>query len=193
VADVDGDGQLETIAGVRGTDPKTQGCAYVVGADGKVKSALKLGGGANASPAVGDIDGDGQLEVLIASEGPARIQALAWNAGGRVAWPSMRGNSRMTANGNLPQGGATAPGTESAPHALADLTSVGEMAIDPGDITWGENRWNVSWKEPAPDQSFLEVTVIYPGGPDETRIVDIKPGSTAARAPVYVAREARAF
>ena len=186
VADVDGDGQLEAIAGMRGTDPKSGASAYVVGATGAIKAELKLGTGANAGPAVGDIDGDGNLEVIFCSEGPNQVQALTWNGHGRVAWPSPRGNSRMTANGNVPEGGMPEPGAESAPHALRDMRPVGDMKIDTGDIVWGVGPWQVSWEEPVPENAFLEVIALRSGPADEMRIVDLKPGATSAAVPIHL-------
>lgn len=187
VADVDGDGQLEVIAGVRGNDPRTGACVYVVGADGKVKSALKLGSGANVSPAVGDIDGDGRLEVVVAAEGPNQVQALTWNAAGRVAWSSLRGASTMTANANVPICEPAGHGRAAAPYALDDLIPKGDLRIETGDVTWGDNTWSVSWEDPVHENAFIEVAVIAPGASDETRVVDLKSGATAARIPVDLA------
>ncbi len=188
IADIDGDGKLEAIACLRGVDPKTGACAYVVGADGQVKSSLKLGSSANATPAVGDIDGDGELEVVFAVETPNQLQALTWHGKGNVAWPSLRGNSRMTANANIPVGGASEPGVGSAPHALADLRPIGDMTIDMGDPVWGDNVWTISWKDPVPDDSFLEVIEYYAGNADESRVSDVKPGVTQATALVRLYR-----
>ncbi len=192
VADVDGDGQLEVIAGVRGADPKKQTCVYVVGAGGKIKSSLKLGNDANASPAVGDIDGDGELEVIVVTQGPNQVQALTWHAAGRVAWPSMRGNSRMTACGNLPEYPVNVPGKVSAPHALEDLRNVGDLRIDSGEAGWGDNTWQISWDDPVPENSFIEARVILAGFSDETRVTDLKAGATSARIPMYFGTRAQA-
>jgi len=188
VADIDGDGLFEAVVGVRGTDPKTGACVYVVGTDGHVKSSLKLGGGSNAAPAIGDIDGDGELEAIVAVENPYQVQALTWHGKGRVAWPSLRGNSRMTANVNVPQGGALEPGVGSAPHALLGLRPIGRMVIETGDAVWGDNAWTISWNEPAPEGAFLETAVYYAGHADESRVMDIKPGATQAVAHVRLYR-----
>ncbi len=194
VADIDGDGQPEIIACMRGADPRTKATGWVVAANGAIKSELKLGSGANATPAIGDIDGDGHLEAVIGSEGPNQIQALTWNAAGRVGWPSLRGSSRMTgatANGNVQEGGMPGPGTESAPHALLDMRPVGEMGIESGDIVWGDSSWRVSWQDPVPENAFLEVVVIYAALHDETRIIDLRAGATSAAVPVrFVGDEA---
>ena len=106
VADVDGDGHVEILAGCRSTDPKTGNCFYVVSDAGVLKQAMALGGGANASPVVADLDGDGKLEVVVAVENPNQLMALTWDGAGRVAWPSLRGDSRMS---GAPRIGASAP------------------------------------------------------------------------------------
>lgn len=188
MADIDGDGRIEAILGIRGADPATGACVYLVGPEGNVKQGLKLGGDANATPAVGDIDGDGELEVVCAISGPNQIQALTWHAKGTVAWPSLRGNSRMTGNANLPPGEASESGAGSAPHASADEGDTGGMAIETGEPVWGANTWTLSWKDPVPEGSFVEVIEHYIGGTEESRVVDLKPNVTQAAVPVRLYR-----
>lgn len=176
-ADVDGDGQIEIVAGMRGTDPTSKGSVYVVGADGKIESALPLGAGANASPCVGDIDGDGQLEVIVATEGPNQIECLSWNAKGVVAWPSMRGNSHMTANSDV------GVGLHSKPFKPK---SSGNAQIETGDVVLGEGRWTASWEAPTPENAFIEVRVESKGSPPEARIVNLVAETTKAELPVVI-------
>ncbi len=172
VADIDGDGRLETIPGMRGQSPETGACSYVIGQDGTVKAHLKLGAGANAGPAVGDIDGDGELEVLMVVQNPNQVQCLTWHAGGRVGWPSLRGNSRMTAKAaNVPEG------TPAEPAAAKES---GEVVVEFDNVCWGENVWDFSWAEPAPEGAFIELTVIAQDGSRVGRIVDLKAGVTQA-------------
>jgi len=172
VADVDGDGRLEIIVPMRGKSPETGASSFVVGADGTVKAELKIGGGTNAGPAVGDIDGDGKLEVVVVSQNPNQIQCLTWNAAGRVGWPSLRGNSQMTAKAaNVPNGVPAAP---TAPKA------VGKLTVDAGDAVWGENVWTLSWDAPAPKGAFVELTVIAQDGRRWGTVVDVKAGAKTA-------------
>ncbi len=90
VADVDGDGTAEVIAG----------------GSGNVLHAFSEGGGEPAgwpkrpegwllaAPAAGDVDGDGLLEVVAVTRAG---QLFAWDTDGRSApWPSLRGNARNT-------------------------------------------------------------------------------------------------
>jgi outer membrane protein assembly factor BamB len=174
VGDIDGDGRLEVVVGVRGKDPETGASVYVVGHDGTVEAELVLGSGANAGPAIGDIDGDGELEVVLSTEGPNRVQALTWKAAGKVAWPSLRGGSDMTASTRVSAG---------RPAEVSEEPEAGEVAVDTGDVFWGENLWNLSWKEPAPEEAFIEVSVYAERVPRMTRIVPVASGATEARLP----------
>ncbi len=176
VADVDGDGQLEAIAGLRGKDPESGACAYLVGADGAIKAKLALGGGANAGPAVGDIDGDGELEVIFTLQKPEQVKCVTWHAGGRVAWPSLRGDSCMTATRpNVPRG---------VPERAAMRESGGQdVAVSHEQVLWGENRWRLSWSTPVPENSFIEVAVTGKDGQRRAAVVDLKPGVTEAEVP----------
>ncbi len=168
VADLDGDGKLEILTPLRGTSPQTGASGYLVNADGKVRAELKLGGGTNAGPAIGDIDGDGKLEALVVSQNPNRIHCLTWSAGGRVAWPSLRGDSQMTARAaNVPAGTPGRP--DSAPE-------FGRVDVETGDVVRGENRWTLRWDEPAPDGAFVELTAISADTRRLARIVDLKRG-----------------
>ena len=174
VGDIDGDGFLEAVVGARGKDPETGACAYVVGHDGTTEAELVLGSSANAGPAIGDIDGDGELEVVMSTEGANQVVALSWKAGGRVAWPSLRGSSAMTASTRVLPG---------KPSAVADEPEGGDVAVETGDIVWGDNLWKVSWKDPAPEESFIEVSVRGENVPRMTRVVPVASGATEAQIP----------
>jgi len=174
VGDIDGDGHLEAVVGARGKDPESGACAYVVGHDGTIEARLILGSSANAGPAIGDIDNDGRLEVVMSIEGPNQVQALSWKSGGRVAWPSLRGGSDMTASTRVSPG---------KPTEVSEEPEAGDVAVETGDIVWGENLWKVSWKEPAPEEAFIEVSVHAENVPRMTRIVPVASGATDAQVP----------
>lgn len=179
VADVDGDRQYEIVAAVRDAELQTKACVYVVGSDGSVKSALPLGSSANAAPCVGDIDGDGQLEVIVATEGPNQIQCLSWNASGQIVWPSLRGDSAMTAHSNVPLG---------TPKPVEKLTSSGDAQIETDDAVLGESSWTVSWSTPAVENAFIEAVVASPGAPRVNRIIDLPVGAMHADVPIRIVR-----
>ena len=175
IGDLDGDGAMEIVVGARGKDPHVNTYAYVLAADGTVKHALDIDGDSNASPAIGDIDGDGQLELLVGQKAyadtPNRLLCLTWNAAGRIGWPSIRANSSMTgADASTPMG---RPG---APLAKAQTS---EARIDATNVFFGDNAWKVSWPQPTPTGAFLEITTLSEDGRREMRIQDVKEGCTS--------------
>jgi hypothetical protein len=150
---------------------------FVIGQDGTVDGTLNLGNEANASPAIGDIDGDGALEVIVATNGPPRIQALTWNQGGRVAWPSLRGDSAMTGNANVPMGGPTPKPEPVRSH------------LTPPTLLWGENEIPQALPEPAQNEWFIEVSAQPGKGPRQTRIVDLREGTKETHLPIECLRD----
>lgn len=175
--DVDGDGEIELIAGVRDSDPETRACLYIVNARGETEHALPIAGGANASPALADIDGDGELELLVSANSPDEIIALTWHKPGRVAWPSFRGDSRMTAAANIPPGVPRPP----QPDAVS-----GNAALDAPALALGDNTCSLAWNTPAPEEAFAETTTRDGSGVHVTRITDLIPGATQAAVPVRI-------
>jgi hypothetical protein len=168
VGDIDGDGQFEVLVGSRNADPVDKACVFVLRQDGSVFARLKLGSSANSGMAMGDIDGDGELEVVIPTDGPNRVQALTWHGKGRVAWPSLRGNSTMTAAANTPPGTSAAPVTEAA---------TGTMQVASEEAYLGENQWQLTWDVPAPEEAYLEIAATAEDGCCETRIIPVKAGA----------------
>lgn len=174
VADIDGDGYLEILAGVRGEDPETKACLYVVGQDGTIDERLDIGNDANVGPAVGDIDGDGTLDIIVVTQNPNQVQCLTRNAGGRVGWPSLRGNSQMTARtANVPAG---------APGRAVEVEPAGVVTLDFDAVFLGENVWRLSWNEPAPDGAFVELSTVSEGGSRRAKVFDLKEGATQLEA-----------
>jgi MYXO-CTERM domain-containing protein len=114
IADVDGDGHSETIEGSGGY------WVHAFRADGTEAAGFpKLTGGwITAAAAIGDLDGDGKLEVAM----PTRDGYLyAWHTGGsskgRIDWDSFKHDAKNTGNYDTPldqgglKGGATTPDT----------------------------------------------------------------------------------
>jgi hypothetical protein len=91
IADVDGDGKAEVIAGSSGYE------LHAFREDGSEPGGWpkNTGGWVLASPAVGDVDGDGRQEVVAATrEG----YLFAWDTAGKSAaeWPSFRHDTLNT-------------------------------------------------------------------------------------------------
>lgn len=175
VADIDGDGSLDAVAGLRGEDPVSGACVYVVGSDGTIEHRLDLGNGANAAPAIGDIDGDGQLEIVVSTQGPSQIQCISFGAAGRVAWPSLRGSSAMTA--------CSAGVSQGKPVSPAAIAAKGEGKLQTGDVVWGDNTMRVTWSSPLAAGLFVELSAAPTDGVRRTWIADLKAGATEAAIP----------
>jgi hypothetical protein len=93
VADVDGDGKAEVIAGSSGD------VLHAYREDGSEPAGWPkdTGGWLLASPAVGDVDGDGKLEVVaVTRDGWLYVWDTPTRAGGQRQWPSFRHDPRNT-------------------------------------------------------------------------------------------------
>ena len=178
VADLDGDGRQEIVVGQRMSGGSGAGL-QVINWDGSIRPAPDVTGGANASPAVGDIDGDGKLELVASMQSPNRLVCLTWGAGGHVGWPSLRGNSAMT--GADP---SVAPGS---PAPVEKMKPSGEAAISAAAAYWGDNTWSVTWRQPAPEDAFIELTAVAASGKREVVIQNLKPGATSAQVKCFLA------
>lgn len=168
IADVDGDNQLDVIVGVRHNANATEAGLYRVGADGRVLDEMLVGSGANASPAIADLDDDGKLEVLVAANEPDRLVALTWDQGGAVAWPSVRGDSMMRA-------GTIAMGT---PMPSGKRSDVGDLHVNDanGEPTWGRRSFATLWQKTAmPEDGFFSISSTIDRDLVEHRVIPIKP------------------
>ena len=93
MADVDGDGEAEAIAGTS---------AFLLHAfkeDGSEAEGWpkQTGGWLFAAPAVGDVDGDGRLEVVaVTREGYLWVWDTPTKTPGLVEWPMFRHDARNT-------------------------------------------------------------------------------------------------
>jgi outer membrane protein assembly factor BamB len=172
VADINGDGAMEILVSVRDMDQAVGACAYVLSSQGEVLEKLKLGSSGNASPAVGDIDGDGELEVMFCTAGANGVQVLSWGAGGAVAAASCRSNSAMNAVQRVAAG---------RPEPGSLIASVGQALTG----YWGDNQAQVSWHEPTPKDAFIYSEIRILDGSDEIRVTPVKQGATEARISWY--------
>ena len=173
IADCTGDGVPEILVGMRDTDPHVGACAFVVGADGRIITPLKLGASGNATPVVADLNGDGVLTALFATQNPNAVHALTWGAGGHVGWASLRGDSGLTGRGNAPQG---APGA-------APLAPAAPLRLKHAAAFVGANRLEAAWETPAPEYAFAQIAVRPATGPAEIRIQPLEPGAISVTLP----------
>jgi hypothetical protein len=94
VADVGGDAQPEIVLGVIETTEEggVAGAVWVVSAAGHVLMREGLDAAVESSPVVADVDGDGNLEVLVADQG-GYLHCYATGHRGPVQWGLLGGDS----------------------------------------------------------------------------------------------------
>jgi hypothetical protein len=101
VADLNQDGSPEVIFATYGSpDVQDSGRLVVLGADGRLLHDVALpnpgyngnGNGAPAAPAVGDLDGDGQLEIFVQTfDHGMDVFTVPGSAANCMPWPTARG------------------------------------------------------------------------------------------------------
>lgn len=102
VADLNQDGSPEVLFATYGApDVLDSGRLVILGADGRLLHDIALpnpgrsngnGNGAPAAPAVGDLDGDGQLEILVQTfEHGMDVFTVPGSAANCLPWPTARG------------------------------------------------------------------------------------------------------
>ncbi len=112
VADLDQDGSPEVVFATFGDpDVLDSGNLVVLAADGELVADVPLpdpgdngnGNGAAAAPAVGDLDGDGTLEIVVQTfEHGLDVFTVPGSATNCVLWPTARGGPLRTGRPNGP-------------------------------------------------------------------------------------------
>jgi len=127
LGDLDGDGDLEVVVGSFGLEAEGDG-VYAWHGDGTpvIGWPQSPDGGVLDSPALGDLDGDGDLEVVVGSDG---LNVSAWHGDGTpvTGWP---------------QGmGGLATWVYSSP-ALGDLDGDGDLEVVVGSMDHKTYAWH---------------------------------------------------
>ncbi len=174
VADVDADGNLEIVVGVRHADINGTSL-FVLDAEGNVRGGYPQGGEAGSPEFVADIDRDGALEVVSCSSDTV----FAYRFGnptklGAVLWPCYRGNSELTGS-LLPI--QAAKGAQTRPVAAVRKGTLLPKAFD---TLLGETKVSAKWTVASPALAYVEVSVVDPTGKRSTEYFPPQTGKREA-------------
>jgi len=133
LADLDGDGRLEVLAGggLFPTEAGTRGHhLWVVGADGSLRWSFATRGNLIAAPAVGDVDRDGLPEIALSDYSGV---TYLLDRSGNLRW-SNQGVTTSAPNGSGAHFGAP---------VLADVTGDGRAEVVATDSNWHVKAFDV--------------------------------------------------
>ncbi|NOY60810.1 MAG: hypothetical protein GXO75_18025, partial [Calditrichaeota bacterium] len=94
IADLDGDGNVELIEGIRSGNK-----ILILNTHGELVQTILQKGGGNCSPTVGDLDGDGKLELYWMTQSPGQLIQFEAEKKSRkkdILWATWRGDSRRS-------------------------------------------------------------------------------------------------
>ena len=158
LADVNGDGLSEIITGVRSGSGQAASL-YVLDSEGRILEQYPVEGqGIQGSPAVFDIDGDGKLEILFASSGPAKLICLETNGTSEALWPCYRGDPSLT--------GYVAPRTLN-PEVISSAKKRSKVDIEMSEFSGpllGSNLFSFDVSNPEGESLLISFSLAGPNG-----------------------------
>ncbi|MCC6488930.1 MAG: VCBS repeat-containing protein [Candidatus Hydrogenedentes bacterium] len=182
VADLDGDGRCEVIAGVR--DQNEDGKSWFVLDDaGTLLGAWPIPGGMNAAALVADVDHDGRLDVVLTGSDAGIVRCVTFGGkadGARAPWVSPRYDSARTGVVPITNPAAAIP-VRPAPAPVG--------AALPQPAVWGENVLKVEWAAPPAEGSLAEIETVDPAGRRTIRLRPLSAMASADAVPVLLAGE----
>ena len=182
VADLDGDGRAEVVVTIRSSSQDGKGANwYVLDADtGELLGGYPHGEGFPA-PAVGDIDGDGVLEVLIMSSG-GRLTAFSF--GGAATKDAVLVGSYSGPTYPAQIESATPPQPVEAPEL--ELLSADQLRL-----RFGNNAIETRLPGPAGPRQAVQVECVQPDGTRRVEVRFAKEGTQAVTLNLPVSRSGK--
>ena len=139
LVDLDGDGKLETVIGtVKNISAygSYAACLVVINSNGTIRWSRVMPGSVNSSPAVGDINGDGQPDIVVGlgaeNEPPTTGGVIAYDRNGNQLWYYQTAD-RIGGGGGNGQPNGLADGAWASP-AIVDVNHDGTKQVLIG--TW---------------------------------------------------------
>ncbi len=184
VADLNGDGDVEIAVGVRDAVGPDNTSVFILNSRGEIEMELRTGSSVNAAPAVGDIDDDGHLDLIVASSGPPQVQAYAFGGGGQVQWPSLRGDSALTG------GRFTSATIAPMPNETTSVSAISNVQMDAPSAYWGQNAVKVAWDGKSPLAGYVATCARAAGGITHSMIRPFPAGATSVDAHFWCSSDA---
>jgi hypothetical protein len=159
IGDITGDGEPEFLFTQR-----LGKCLRVIGADGSLLEELDMPDGVSGSPILADVDGDGQLEVLLVSakDNSVSCYSTSTSATSAAQWPTYRGafDGRMN---------RLAPVNQIVPRAKAVVADATLARTESGPLHLGINT--IAYDLETPD-TLVEICATGPDGISKTAVTD---------------------